>query len=219
VAAIAVAGRAHGQGDRRLTIEPYAWVPTLQGEGSADGPVDVDFEIDYPGELSAALPLALRLETPDRLVWMLDLLYARWEDDDGSAQTESELSILDASVGWPVTDGWDFATGLRAVELGLDVEVGGVSTDASEALVDPWIGGRTDLPLGDGGWAVRAWGDVGGFGIGSDFTWQAATLVGYGSESWRVELGYRALAVRIDEDDLETDLLAHGPMLGVAFRL
>ena len=74
------------------------------------------------------------------------------------------------------------------------------------------------MPLGEG-WALRAWGDVGGFGVGSDFTWQAAALVGRSSGGWRVEFGYRALAVEFDDGELETDLVAHGPFLGVAVRL
>jgi len=219
VVACALAGGAHAQDDWRLTIEPYAWVPTLEGEGSSDGSVEVDFDIDYPGGLSAALPLALQLETPSGRTWTLDVLYARWEDDHGSIETESELSLVDASYGWPVTDTWDFALGLRAVELGLDVEVGAADADATESWIDPWFGGRGDVPLGDGGWGLRARGDVGGFGVGSDFTWQAAALVGWSSERWRFEFGYRALAVKFDDDDLETDLIAHGPILGVALML
>lgn len=212
-----LAATAQAQDGWTFTLEPYIWIPALEGEGSADGSAEVDFEIDYPGELSSALPLALRVEAPCGSELRLDGLYARWRDDDGSARTESAVSLVDAGFGWPVSDAWHVTAGLRAVELELEVELGGTDADASEAWVDPWIGGSGDVPLG-GGWSLRTWGDVGGFGVGSEFTWQAAALVGWGSERWRVELGYRALAVELDEDDLETEWLAHGPILGVAAR-
>ena len=60
--------------------------------------------------------------------------------------------------------------------------------------------------------------DVGGFGVGSDFTWQAATYVGWSSTHWRVDFGYRALAVKFDQDDVAADIVAHGPVLGVGFH-
>lgn len=216
--ALALAGTAQAQDDWRLTIEPYVWIPALEGEGSADGSPEVDFEIDYPGELSAALPLALRLATPGGSTWRLDGLYARWEDDEGSIETETSLSLVEAGVGWPTGGGWELVAGLRAVELELDVAIGGAEADASESWIDPWLGAAGEVELAER-WTVRTWADVGGFGIGSDLTWQVAALAGWRGERWRVELGYRALAVAFDDDDLDTELLAHGPILGVAFEL
>jgi len=218
LAASALAGTARAQEGWHLTVEPYLWVPTLEGEGSADGSADVDFTIHYPGELSAALPLALRLETPGGHAWKLDTLYARWNDDDGSSQSETSLSLIDAGFEWPVSDAWALTAGLRGVALELDLEIASVDASAREAWIDPWLGGSGAVPIG-AGWALRTWGDVGGFGVGSDFTWQAAALVGWSSARWRFEFGYRALAVEFDDDDLDTELLAHGPMLGVALRL
>lgn len=214
----ALAGTTHAQDGWKVTLEPYVWIPALEGDGSAEGSPDVDFEIDYPGELSAAVPLALWVEGPGGGAWKLDLLYARWRDDDGATTSETSVSLLEAGYAWPAGEGWALTAGLRGIELELDVEVVGVESDAREAWVDPWVGASGEMALG-AGWGFRAAGDVGGFGVGSDFTWQAAALLGWSSTRWRIEYGYRALAVEFDDEELETNLVAHGPFLGVAFRL
>jgi hypothetical protein len=200
-----------------IEVEPYVWIPDLEGEGTAGDAPEVDFAFDYPGGLSAALPLALRLDAPGPSSFRLDVLYARWTDDEGSVETESDLSLLEAGYGYALGESFDVTAGLRAVELGLDVEVGGVDADASESWIDPWVGARGRRALG-GGWALTASGDVGGFGVGSDFTWPAAPYAGWSAGRWRIDLGYRALSVEFDDDDLDTELLAHGPIVGVGVR-
>jgi len=199
-------------------VEPYLWVPDLSGEGSADGAPEADFQIDYPGGLSAALPLAVRVDAPGRSSLRLDLLYARWTDDEGSVQTESQLSLLDLGYGYALDPSFDVMAGVRGVELSFEAELLGLEADTREAWVDPWIGGRGGVPL-RGGWSLEGYGDVGGFGVGSDFTWQAAATLAWRSDRWRFDVGYRALSVDFDDDDLEVELLAHGPLLGVALRL
>lgn len=216
--AVALAGAPRAQDGWSFTLEPYVWIPALEGDGSADGSPDVDFEIDYPGELSAAFPLALVLEGPGGGAWRLDALYARWRDDDGATTSETSVSLLEAGHAWRMDERWALTAGLRAVDLGLEVDVLGVGSDASATWIDPWFGASGELPL-RAGWSVRARGDLGGFGVGSDFTWQAAALLGWSSPSWRLELGYRALAVEFDDDDLDTELVAHGPQLALAVRL
>lgn len=216
--AFPLAGTARAQDGWKLTLEPYVWIPALEGDGSAEGSPEVDFEIDYPGELSAAVPLALWIDGPGAGEWKVDLLYARWRDDDGATTTETSVGLLEAGYAWPMGERWALTAGLRGVELELDVEIASVESGAREAWIDPWVGASGEVPLG-AGWGLRAWGDVGGFGVGSDFTWQAATLVGWSSARWRAEFGYRALAVEFDDGELETELLAHGPFVGVAVRL
>ena len=66
-------------------------------------------------------------------------------------------------------------------------------------------------------------GDVGGFGVGSDFTWQL--FGGYAFDFWGSNLhgvvGYRALAVDYTQDGPNKnnlDLILHGPVIGLSFR-
>ena len=69
-------------------------------------------------------------------------------------------------------------------------------------------------------------GDVGGFGLGSQFTWQAAAVYSY---QWRFDgyalaalVGYRALGVTYSEGSGTStagiDAVLHGPLVGVSLR-
>ena len=66
---------------------------------------------------------------------------------------------------------------------------------------DPIVGFRFATPLSDSGkWRVQGRGDIGGFGVSMDLTWQAILDFGYRpSDSWAIWLGYRALAQDFDD--------------------
>jgi hypothetical protein len=92
--------------------------------------------------------------------------------------------------------------------------------------VDPVIGVRTLWPLTEK-FSVTALGDIGGFGIigASEFSWQAAGLVGYrfsllGQDNAKMLAGYRALCQDYKSgsgsNEFEWDMTMHGPVLGLA---
>lgn len=72
----------------------------------------------------------------------------------------------------------------------------------------------------------RLRGDIGGFGLGSEFSWQLFAAYGYRFSSeasgWSALLGYRAMGVTYAQgsgsDRRGIDAVLHGPALGVAFR-
>ena len=65
-------------------------------------------------------------------------------------------------------------------------------------------------------------GDIGGFGVGSDFTWSATIVIGYDFLLFEhpalVYLGYRAIGQDFTEgsgsDRFTWDVIQHGPILG-----
>ena len=69
-------------------------------------------------------------------------------------------------------------------------------------------------------------GDFGGFGAGSDFTWNLAGILAYDfhirSVSTSVLLGARALYQDYDEGSAEGlirwDVTQYGPLIGLSFR-
>jgi hypothetical protein len=94
-----------------------------------------------------------------------------------------------------------------------------------KSWTDPLVGMRLEFPLGDG-LRLAVNGDVGGFGVSSEFTWSATALVAldfrlFGAAA-SVELGYRALASDYIEGSgstrFEWDVVQHGALLGFSLR-
>jgi hypothetical protein len=91
--------------------------------------------------------------------------------------------------------------------------------------VDPVVGARIRHQIAPGK-ELRLVGDVGGFGAGSEFSWQAVATYGFDVNCFGTPLhtviGYRALAVDFSEDGRfgknALDVVQHGPVMGVTFN-
>jgi hypothetical protein len=91
--------------------------------------------------------------------------------------------------------------------------------------VDPVVGARLRHEIAPGK-ELNLEGDVGGFGVGSEFSWQVVGTYGFDTmclgTPLHAVLGYRALAVDFSETSAHgkngLDNVQHGPVLGVSFR-
>ena len=89
--------------------------------------------------------------------------------------------------------------------------------------MDPVVGGRLVQDVSED-WFLTARGDIGGFGIGSDFSWNVQGGVGYDvSDRFSVVAQYKALSVDFDNektglDFLSYDTVTHGPLIGFVFH-
>ncbi len=106
----------------------------------------------------------------------------------------------------------------------LRVRNGGPQASQDHDWIDPVVGLRTIWRIGPD-WSVTALGDIGGFGVGSDFTWQAAGLLGYrfglfGKDDARIQAVYRALHQDYSNgngnDEFKWDMTLHGPTLALS---
>lgn len=84
--------------------------------------------------------------------------------------------------------------------------------------VDPLVGVRAFLPLTEK-LSVQAQADIGGFGIGADFTWMALATVNYtATEKLSVSAGYKVLDVDYAHGGHVFDTRLSGPVLGMTLR-
>jgi hypothetical protein len=103
---------------------------------------------------------------------------------------------------------------------------GTVTASGSVRWIDPLIGLRLRHQFAPG-WNFIAKGDVGGFGVGSKFSWEALAAVNYdfyvhNDVTWSGMVGYRALYVDYSKGagltHYEYDMTMYGPVLGVSAR-
>lgn len=158
----------------------------------------------------------------------------------------NELAIVEAAVfyrigKWPLETSPDETrtgtpslaiepyAGARYTYLGVDLDITterfAFSGSGNQDWVDPIIGARVIVDLSER-WQLLVGGDVGGFGVGSDFTWSALGLVGYQFPLFGVEAtavgGYKALYQDFDEGSDNTlfkwNMTMHGPLVGLVIR-
>jgi opacity protein-like surface antigen len=222
LAAMLLAAAQQGSpGDEwRITVEPYVWLARISGDASAeDSPtasVDSSLHLDSAFFLSAE---ARRGE--DGFGLLADGLHLRVSDEDGALHTKIGAGMVEAGALWSAgfAKGLDILAGLRFVDLSVDVDLAGVRAGSGSATwVDPWVGARERIPIG-GAWSAIVRGDVGGFGVGSEFSWQGmAGVRAECSDHVLVDIGYRALGIDYEDHELAFDAIVHGPVIGLAFR-
>jgi hypothetical protein len=89
--------------------------------------------------------------------------------------------------------------------------------------IDPIVGARTTFVLSPQ-WMISLFGDIGGFGVGSDSAWMATGGVGYNFKAFgdmdsQAYVGYRGMHQDYSEGSgagkFEWDMTLHGPVFSV----
>jgi hypothetical protein len=229
-------------GDRwTIEVAPYLWIASSDGNATVAGiKSDVDVPVqDTLKDLSFGAMLAVDVEK-GRFGIGLNGLFARVSPDSDAggikidATSDSgQLTVLpfyrvlewqygETSSGQPLRLLVAPEAGFRYTYMRTELEVrGGPTVDQSESWVDPLIGSRIGLEFTDR-WGILGEGNFGGFGVGSDFTWNAQAFLAYQTtlfgRTTTLLLGYRALHQDYHHRNFEWDVTMHGPMLGAATR-
>jgi hypothetical protein len=154
---------------------------------------------------------------------------ARWQSAPGSF---TALDLMGSARYWNQDVDLSLRlTGTLTVdlrELGLQLQRSrrvAIARSGDLEWVDPVIGARVRHQIAPGK-EFTLLGDVGGFGAGSEFSWQAVATYGFDVNCFGTPLhtviGYRALAVDFSENGRfgknALDVVQHGPVMGVTFN-
>jgi len=112
-----------------------------------------------------------------------------------------------------------FLVGVRVYALTQNVRLLGEDLrEIATTVADPILGAVGSWALHDR-WDFELRGDIGGFGIGSESTYQLMAAFRWGiSETASIPLGYRVLGYQIQKDEVLTQTRMSGLMLGADFR-
>lgn len=223
----------------RFNLSFYMWLPGVSGDVGA-GPftadVDADF-IDVVEDSDSVFGLSGRFAV-EKGPWggFVNGTYMQVGVDDTGGQLNqldvtAELAFVEFAAKyrvheWDIGDGrglrLDVYGGGRYSHLELEFEPGvGPGLKQDKDWVDPIVGVWIGADLSQRWWA-RFEGDIGGFGVGSEFSWSALGLIGYDftmfKAPWTVYGGYRALGQDFEDGSFRWDVILHGPVLGLAVR-
>ena len=222
--------------DWSFNVSLYAWATAIDGTISAGGrsaDVDISFE-DVVKHLDMTFMGTAELRYK-RWGFMGDLIYARLHDDiapPAGIVFSSTHEVVKETIGtfilsYRVVDAkpayLDLFAGARVYsfysEIVLRPNLGqtGFKGSGTTTWADPIFGlrGRYYLsPL----FFLNGYGDIGGFGAGSELSWQVLGTIGIQAARWcDVQVGYRALGFEY-EGKAKQEITTHGPIMGATIR-
>jgi hypothetical protein len=225
------------EGDRWvIQVTPYVWAAGIRGDVSQfkRGPV-ATIEKSF-GDVLEDLNFAAFANfwvRKDRFVFAADVAYIDLSDNEvidfipalgATVDVQALSSTLQA--GYRVYEesqvAFDVLAGARGwfISTAIDVSLGGLSRSVNEDFgwVDPVIASRGLFKLTDKV-SLLAYGDIGGFGAGSRFTWQVLATVNYAfTKHLSVSGGYKILSTDYSSDGHVFDTTLAGPAFGVTYR-
>lgn len=220
-----------------FTFAPYIWAAGMKGQVSTipaapPASIDVDFE-DILEHIDIAF-MGIGEVRKGRFALLADLTYLKVSDDASTpgplfsgadaevktfigtfersyravAGTQGHVDVLVGARVWSMTTELSLKAGLLQ----------GRERDNSETWVDPVVGAQVRLTLGSG-FYLTAIGNVGGFGVASDMTWDILGGLGYQANDWFAPvIGYRHVEVDYEQDEFLFDVEMSGPLIGGVFR-
>ena len=219
-----------------FVVAPYLWLIGTDGDialrntkASADadfGDVWDDLEAGFTGYLEAR---------KDKWGVYGDFSYLRLQNGAkvGPVKVDIETSstLVEVGVLHRVYEGFagdhpvgtDVFAGARYNGIDGEIDFAAVpDVTKDKSWIDPIIGAAFSRDMSEK-FVVTVSGDIGGFGIGSDFTWSFRILGGYRlSKAINLWFGYRYLDTDYDDgsgaNKFEYDVAVHGPIIGASFH-
>ncbi len=226
-------------GEWEFIIAPYVLFAGMDGESgigrAGSVPVSADFK-DILDNLEFAGMIHLEANN-GKWGGMMDLVVVNLGSEkeirpSGIFKAEVEELILETFLSYRLgskTRFVDVFAGIRYWDIDVDLSLSGDYVDAEigrgDDWIDPVVGGRLIYYATEKLFLMgRA--DIGGFSVGSKFSWNLQAGLGYSFADWfSLVAQYRALDVDYEDGEkndpgyFRFDTTTHGPLLGFVFRI
>jgi hypothetical protein len=219
-------------GDWKQTAFIYGMGAAISGDvqlGPLELPVSVSMS-DLLDALEFGAMAAYRIEN-DEWSFAGDVTYMGlgWSPSGprGNARGDLDLAQITvmATAGRRLSPYVEGLVSLAYFNLSTDLEVRVLDQRQSASRdadwIDPLLGVQYAVPFA-GKWTYSLRGDIGGFGVGSNLTWQLFTAVRrQNTDTFGWYLGYRALGYDYEDGSGRNyqryDLTQQGPLAGISF--
>ena len=209
----------------KFTVRPYLFFTGVSGSVTVD-PITIPINSTFSSLLdNLRLGFFISLSAEKRK-WGVytDFQYSNlFAEGTGripsSFELENTLGELDLTFRVPSAPTLRFLAGARIYSIKQTVTVAGEELpEASTTVFDPVIGAQGAWKLSSR-WDYEMRGDIGGFGLSSEFTYQLLMLFHWElSQSVSIPFGYRILGYQIKKSSVHFNYRMTGAMLGLEFR-
>jgi hypothetical protein len=220
-------------------VEPYLMIPNMSGQTGIEALPLVNVDAS-PSDIFSRLQMGVMLNgeaSNDNWSVTSDILYMDLEQD------VTPSTVINSGVVGLNQFAWELA-GLKRVAPWLELGIGGIlnnigvdetvtrnmvgggtstqSASASKTWFDPMLIARIATPSSPKKWFGQFRGEIGGFGIGSDFAWQVQLNAGYRfSKRFDMTVGYRGIGFDYQSGHGNKtfiyDMTIFGPMVRIGF--
>jgi hypothetical protein len=220
-----------------FAIAPYLWAAGISGTTAQFGLPEIDIDASF-SEIWDHLDFAAMVVSEfrrGRVGVFSDFAFVKLSGAAGTPRgilaDEADVDIL--SLDFTLAPEYrvievpraslDLMAGARLWSVSTDISfdggvLDGVSRDDGDTWVDPLVGVKGRFDLTDHLY-VSAWGLIGGFGVSSDFMWDAWGGLGYQfNNTISAVVGYRGTGVDFEHGGFSYDVIQHGPVIGAVFR-
>jgi hypothetical protein len=217
----------------------YLMFPYMDGETGAGDLLSVPVDAN-PGDIFSKLKMAAMLYVEaktDKWAITSDLVYMNLNQEVTpgtllhSGEVKAKEFIWEPAGLYRIVPFWEVGLGGRLTSLSTDIDVRRnvfpagteeVTASGSKTWMDPVIITRLSAEIKQK-WLLQFRGDIGGFGIGSDLTWQLQAYAGYRfGKVFQLTGGYRYLSVDYDKGaDKERfvfNMASFGPVIRFGFN-
>lgn len=199
---------ASTDGGWNYVIAPYVLIPSIDGDSSIGRLEGINLEVG-PDDIINHLDLGgmLQLEAHHRSGFGLIVAY-NFMDLSADAEVPGTPVKLESDIYQGIFEGYgvyrkdmengtlNFLAGIRWWDIDIELQSNGTAlVENKPDWVDPVIGARWTPAISDK-WKFILRGDIGGFGVGSDFTWNLQGGFAWEpTDSLSLVFQYRALSV------------------------
>ncbi len=207
-----------------VDVSLYGLAPGMSGDVTAKG---VNADLDVPFEtiwnnLDLGAMGKVRVGY-DRWALTTDVIYMGLKASKNGVSADLDQWVAEPSLSYRVIDEVEVLAGTRYNNISGEIRGPGILPQpriatGSQDWWDPIVGANLNLPLGHN-FSLKARMDIGGFGVGSDLTWQAFPYLSWRFTNWgSLQAGYRWVYTDYENGSgssrFRYDVMTQGPQVG-----